>query len=145
MPKIVITEESLSRVVHLIKTWKGKLTWPLLCERVSLILGTGSITRQTLSSYKMIQEAYSEKKIELRNETGTKPSTNTNIDFLLNQIESLEAELESANKTINQYKERFARWQYNAYMNGMRVETLDDAHEMLDKPLVSIDRRTGGN
>ncbi len=145
MPKIVITEQNISKVVKLLNTWKGKLTWLLLCEKVSTMLEVDNVTRQALSSYKDIQEAYSTRKEQLRNSNETSKQINTNTEYLLNQIDSLEAELAIANKTIENYKQRFVRWQYNAYQHGIRVESLDDAVEMLNKPLIEINRRTGGS
>jgi predicted RNase H-like nuclease (RuvC/YqgF family) len=145
MPKIVITEQNISKVVKLLNTWKGKLTWLLLCEKVSKMLEVDNVTRQALSSYKDIQEAYSNKKEQLRDNNEPSKLKNTNTEYLISQINSLEAELAIANKTIETYKQRFVRWQYNAYHHGIRVESLDDAVEILNKPLIEINRRTGGS
>ena len=49
MPKIVITAENISEVLHLIETWKGKLSWPLLCEEVMVMLQLDDVSRQALS------------------------------------------------------------------------------------------------
>lgn len=145
MPKIVITEQNISKVVKLLNTWKGKLTWLLLCEKVSKMLEVDNVTRQALSSYKDIQEAYSNKKEQLRDNNEPSKLKNTNTEFLISQINNLEAELAIANKTIENYKQRFVRWQYNAYLLSIRVESLDDAVEILNKPLNEINRRTGGS
>ncbi|APR65992.1 hypothetical protein CN03_03045 [Thalassolituus oleivorans] len=147
MPKIVITEETMSKVLKLILTWRGKLTWTLLCERVSEILEIDNITRQTLSSYQEIQAAYSQRKEQLRNSDSEEANKkkNTNAEYLLNKIDGLEAELTIARTTIEKYKQQFVRWQYNAYLHGIRMESLDDAIEMLENPLVEINRRTGGS
>lgn len=66
MPKIVVTNENISDILHLIDTWKGKLTWPLLCNEVKAMLGLEDVTRQALSGYKEIQEAYTARKQSLR-------------------------------------------------------------------------------
>jgi predicted nuclease with TOPRIM domain len=145
MPKIVITEQNISKVVRLINTWKGKLTWSLLCEKISTMLEIDHVTRQTLSSYKDIQEAYSQRKEKLRDNDEPSRQVNTNTEYLLNQIEILKSELATAEQTIESYKQRFIRWQYNAYQHGVRVDSLDDAVEMLDKPLIEINRRMGGS
>ncbi|EGR0748943.1 hypothetical protein BBM24_04880 [Vibrio parahaemolyticus] len=145
MPKIVITSKSMPDVLHLIETWKGKLTWPLLCEEIMAQLQIDGVTRQTLSSYKEIQEAFTARKQHLRESPITQmPPTDSNVEYLQNQIESLEAELKKANKTIERYKQRFVLWQYNAYKHGVRIDSLDDAVDMLDQPLIEIKRRTGG-
>lgn len=145
MPKIVITSKSMPDVLHLIETWKGKLTWHLLCEEIMAQLQIDGVTRQTLSSYKEIQEAFTARKQHLRESPITQmPPTDSNVEYLQNQIESLEAELKKANKTIECYKQRFVLWQYNAYKHGVRIDSLDDAVDMLDQPLIEIKRRTGG-
>jgi predicted RNase H-like nuclease (RuvC/YqgF family) len=145
MPKIVITAENIPEVLHLIETWNGKLTWPLLCEDIMVMLELDNVTRQALSGYKAIQEAYTARKQYLReNKNAEVQPVNSNIEYWQNQVESLEAELKRANKTIEMYKQRFVLWQHNAYIHGVRMESLDDAVEMLDKPLTEIKRRTGG-
>ncbi|MFV8463499.1 hypothetical protein ACNO7T_20295 [Vibrio campbellii] len=149
MPKIVITENNILDVVSLIDTWQGKLTWPLLCERVTELLGLkgGAVTRQTLSSYKSIQEAYTAKKQKLRETPETTPravDTDEYVKFLESQVKSLNIELERALELNERYKQRFVQWQYNAYVNGLRIDSLDDAIDMLERPLQEIKRRTGG-
>lgn len=145
MPKLVITSKSMPDVLHLIETWKGKLTWDLLCEEVMLQLQIDGVTRQTLSSYKKIQEAFTARKQHLSESPITEmPPTDSNVEYLQNQIKSLEVELKQANKIIERYKQRFVLWQYNAYKHGVRIDSLDEAAEMLDQPLIEIKRRTGG-
>ncbi|MGF1746187.1 MULTISPECIES: hypothetical protein [Vibrio] len=145
MPKMVITSKSMPDVLHRIETWKGKLTWPLLCEEIMALLQIDGVTRQTLSSYKEIQEAFTARKQYLREKATTETvPANSNMEYLQNQVESLEAELKKANKTIERYKQRFVLWQYNAYKHGVRIDSLDEAVEMLEQPLIEIKRRTGG-
>ena len=43
MPKILVTEERLEDIIMLIKTWEGKLTWELLCHKVSELLNVKNI------------------------------------------------------------------------------------------------------
>jgi len=63
MPKIVITEKNLPNILGLINTWEGKLTWELLCQKVAIMIDVkGGVQRQSLSSYKDIQDAYSRRK-----------------------------------------------------------------------------------
>lgn len=145
MPKIVVTEENIKEIVGLIDTWNGKLSWPLLCEKVKVMLGLSKVTRQTLSSYDVIQKAFTNRKEHLR---GAKqiapPPQSTNVAFLQNQVDTLNAELNRANTTIDKYKQRFVLWQYNAYRHGIRIDSLEDALEMLEQPLIELKRRTGG-
>lgn len=145
MPKIVVTNENISDILHLIDTWKGKLTWPLLCNEVKAMLGLEDVTRQALSGYKEIQEAYTARKQSLRETPSEKKrSEDSNVEYWKNQVEGLEAELVRANNTITKYKQRFVLWQHNAYKHGIRIDSLDDAIEMLEQPMTAIKRRTGG-
>ncbi|MFB2761803.1 hypothetical protein ACE012_20160 [Shewanella xiamenensis] len=145
MPKIVVTNENISDILHLIDTWKGKLTWPLLCNEVKAMLGLEDVTRQALSGYKEIQEAYTARKQSLRETPSEKKrSEDSNVEYWKNQVEGLEAELVRANNTIAKYKQRFVLWQHNAYKHGIRIDSLDDAIEMLEQPMTAIKRRTGG-
>lgn len=144
MPKIVITAENITDIVHLIDIWKGKLTWPLLCEEVIKILELDSVTRQALSSYEIIQKAFTARQVALRKEIPDVPKKNSDVEYLHNQILSLEAELKRAEMKIEAYVQRFILWQHNAYINGIRMDTLDDAKVMLEQPLIEIKRKTGG-
>lgn len=147
MPKVVITSETLPIVLSLIDTWKGKLTWDLLCDKVSLALGIkDGVQRQSLSSYKDIQIAYSQKKTELRKAKSSSETTDSdvNIEYMERKIAALTSELSRVKKINDAYKQRFVLWQYNAYKHGIRIESLDDAVDMLEKPLVELRRRTGG-
>jgi hypothetical protein len=146
MPKIVVTKENISEILHVIDTWQSKLTWPLLCDEVKAMLELDDLTRQGLSGYKEIQEAYTARKQLLREKPVTAASPkDSNVEYWKNQVEGLEAELERANQTIEKYKQRFVLWQQNAYKHGIRMDSLDDALEMLEKPMTEIKRRTGGS
>ncbi|MEZ8230874.1 hypothetical protein AB6C58_19070 [Vibrio splendidus] len=146
MPKIVITPETLPDVLNLINEWEGKLTWPLLCSQVALDLGISGVQRQSLSAYKEIQEAYTKKKEALRAPVEPTVAFNQNVseDYLLGKIAALEVEVKRLEALNETYKHRFILWQHNAYKNGIRVDSLDDAIDMLEKPLVQLKRSTGG-
>lgn len=146
MPKLVITSKNLPDILHVIENWKGKLTWPLLCEKLTVLLNIDGVTRQALSGYKEIQNAYTTRKQLLREGTVVEiKHADSNIEYFRNQVEILEAELKKSQITIERYKQRFVKWQYNAYLHGVRMETLDDVIDVLEKPLIEIKRRTGGS
>ncbi|PMH39905.1 hypothetical protein BCU68_07365 [Vibrio sp. 10N.286.49.B3] len=146
MPKVVITAETLPDVLDLINNWQGKLTWSLLCEQVALQLGIDGVQRQSLSAYKEIQNSYTEKKEALRTpvEPVATPSYNVDAEYLLGKISALEAEVKRLESLNDAYKQRFILWQHNAYKNSIRIDSLDDAIDMLEKPLIQLNRSTGG-
>ena len=147
MPKLVVTKDSLPVVLTLINTWEGKLTWELLCEQIAMQLDIeGGVQRQSLSSYKEIQEAYSLRKevLKKKKENPPVPSSNVTMEYLQNKVAALEAENVLLREKNEAYKQRFVLWQYNAYMKDIRIDTLDDAIDMLEKPLTELTRRTGG-
>ncbi|HHQ4482920.1 TPA: hypothetical protein ACSP1H_003447 [Aeromonas veronii] len=139
MPKIVITQNNIESVLKLVRMWQGKLTWDLLCEKVASELGVESIERQSLASYSAIQEAYSKKKEELREKKENTPTDYT-LEYLKNKVASLEDDVARLTEMNKKYKERFVLWQHNAYINGMRVDKLDDAVVVLSKPLPALNR-----
>lgn len=146
MPKLAITSKNFPEILHVIEHWKGKLTWPLLCEKLALLLGIDGVTRQALSGYKEIQDAYTARKQQLRETPVIEVKhTDSNIEYLRNQVEILELELKKSQELIARYKQRFVKWQYNAYLHGIRMDTLDDVHDMLEKRLIEVKRRTGGS
>lgn len=148
MPKIVVTPESHPLVISIINAWEGKLTWDLLCEKVSLALNIkDGVQRQSLSSYKEIQVAYSQKKIAQREAKLSSAVVNDDVDveYLKRKIAIINAELARVNKMNEAYKQRFILWQYNAYKLGIRMESLDDAINKLEAPLTELSRKTGGS
>jgi len=147
MPRIMLTEDTIPEILILIDTWKGKLTWPLLCKEVAATIGVGSIERQSLAAYKEIQAAYTERKEKLRVAGKVVPSSvsdDVTVEFLKKEVEKLKAENARLKEANERYKQRFVLWQYNAYTNGVRVKSLDEASEMLDKPLHRLNRKDGG-
>ncbi len=158
MPKIVITEKNLPHILDLINTWEGKLTWDLLCKEVSIMIDVkGGVQRQSLSSYKDIQDAYTRRKIFLKERSSQPESTedrDVTLEYLIKKVALLESELARLNSLNDAYKQRFIIWQYNAYMHGIRMASIDNfpadsaelkkLQDMLGKPLIEVKRRTGG-
>lgn len=145
MPKLIITEESAKVILRIIDTWSGKLTWELLCEKIAAALDVDSIQRQSLAAYVEIQQHYTKKKEELRNEKQQiPPAGDVSVAFLQKQVRDLKSEVIKLRAVNQNHQERFIRWQYNAYLHGVRISSLDDAVEVLDKPLIAVNRSKGG-
>ena len=134
MPKILITEENLEDIIMLIKTWEGKLTWKLLCSKVSELLNIKSIERQSLSNYPDIQKAFSQQKQKMKEDAKKEPVPNVTMDYLLKQVNNLKAQVQRLEEINERYKQQFIVWQYNAYMHGMTQVTLN-------KPLIAVNRQ----
>ena len=134
MPKILITEENLEDIIMLIKTWEGKLTWNLLCSKVSELLNIKSIERQSLANYPDIQKAFSQQKQKMKEDAKKEPVTNVTMDYLLKQVNNLKAQVQRLEEINERYKQQFIVWQYNAYMHGMTQDTLN-------KPLIAVNRQ----
>ena len=134
MPKILITEENLEDIIMLIKTWEGKLTWKLLCSKVSELLNIKSIERQSLSNYPDIQKAFSQQKQKMKEDAKKEPVPNVTMDYLRKQVNNLKAQVQRLEEINERYKQQFIVWQYNAYMHGMTQDTLN-------KPLIAVNRQ----
>ena len=134
MPKILITEENLEDIIMLINTWEGKLTWNLLCSKVSELLNIKSIERQSLANYPDIQKAFSQQKQKIKEDAKKEPVPNVMMDYLLKQVNNLKAQVQRLEEINERYKQQFIVWQYNAYMHGM-------TQDALNKPLIAVNRQ----
>lgn len=134
MPKILVTEENLEDIIMMIKTWEDKLTWDLLCSKVSELLNIKSIERQSLANYSDIQKAFSKQKQKLKEKAKANPEPNVTMDYLQKQVKNLKAQAQRLEEINERYKQQFIVWQYNAYMHGMTQVTLN-------KPLIAVNRQ----
>ena len=134
MPKILITEENLEDIIMLIKTWEGKLTWNLLCSKVSELLNIKSIERQSLANYPDIQKAFSQQKQKMKEDAKKEPVPNVTMDYLLKKVNNLKAQVQRLEEINERYGQQFIVWQYNAYMHGM-------TEDKLNKPLIAVNRQ----
>lgn len=134
MPKILVTEENLEDIIMMIKTWEDKLTWDLLCSKVSELLNIKSIERQSLANYSDIQEAFSKRKQKLKEKAKANPEPNVTMDYLQKQVNNLKAQVQRLEEINERYKQQFIVWQYNAYMHGM-------TEDKLNKPLIAVNRQ----
>ena len=134
MPKILVTEENLEDIIMMIKTWEDKLTWDLLCSKVSELLNIKSIERQSLANYPDIQGAFSKQKQKLKEKAKANPEPNVTMDYLQKQVNNLKAQVQRLEEINERYKQQFIVWQYNAYMHGM-------TEDKLNKPLIAVNRQ----
>lgn len=143
MPKVTISDDQIEQVAAMLDRWQGELNWDLVTAKVTELFDIkGGVTRQNLSSKELIKIAFQQRKKKLREKAqSVNKNTNTSVEYLQGQIEKLEAELEREKEKVARYEARFVRWQYNAYINGVAVDSLDNAVEMLEQPLHALNRQ----
>lgn len=126
-----LTSKDVSVILGLIDGWEGKLQWEDLCDGVLRVIGTRP-TRQTLSAHERIKAAYNQKKIGLK--SGVLPTKRpASLDLASQRIRSLESENSRLKDENSRLIERFVRWQYNAYKQGLLQEKLDAPMPVVDR------------
>jgi hypothetical protein len=138
MPKNIITEKTLPLALHELDKWSGKLTWDSYAEHLAKVLGEKSISRHTLMSYRVLSEAFNDRKDSIKEAIENKEPDIT-LEYAKKEIEMLEAKVQRLNKKNDKLLQQFVRWQHNAYMTpGVDMAVLN---RQFDKPLPEVDRR----
>src|SRR5699024_7889654 len=106
-----LTDRDILRVVELLDTWNSKLTWERLCDACEAEIGTRP-TRQTLSKFSRVTEAYKACKDRIKNqdEALSVPPT---LKMAAERIERLKRENERLKRENGNLLEQFVVWQYN--------------------------------
>ncbi|MGP5179056.1 hypothetical protein [Psychrobacter aquimaris] len=138
MPKQIITQKSLQVALHELDSWSGKLTWDRYAQQLAKVLGEDTISRHTLMSYKVLVEAFRERKESLK-EAKNSDAPDITIEFAKKQIAMLEAKVKRLESQNEKLLEQFVRWQHNAYM--MPKVDMNLLNQQLDKPLPQVNRR----
>lgn len=138
MPKQIITRKTLKVALHELDNWSGKLTWDMYAKQLAKVLGEDTISRHTLMSYKVLVEAFRERKVSLK-ETKNSKASDITLDFAKKQIAMLEAKVKRLESQNEKLLEQFVRWQHNAYM--MPKVDMKLLNQQLDKPLPQVNRR----
>lgn len=134
MPKKIITKASLPKILRELDRWEGKLTWPLFCERIAKVLGVPSVSKHTMYLYPAITEHFQRRKQDLREQSGSL-NTDFTLDGATRRVAELEVQVKRLEETNSLLLDQFRRWQYNAFVNGVRVDTME-----WDKALPTINR-----
>lgn len=138
MPKQIITQKTLQVALHELDNWSGKLTWDRYAEQLAKVLSEDTISRHTLMSYKVLVEAFRERKGSLK-EAKSSDAPDITLDFAKKQIDMLEAKVRRLESQNEKLLEQFVRWQHNAYM--MPKVDMKLLNQQLDKPLPKVNRR----
>ncbi|WP_133987108.1 hypothetical protein [Pseudodesulfovibrio indicus] len=120
-----LDEKLVNKIVYIIDEWTGKLTWPLIVEAVERSLGW-RYSRQTLSKYSGIKDAYYRKKDQLSGEEFEPVYyTPRQMKKVLDRLERLEKENSRMKKQIEILTGQLAQWAYNANVRGVTKADLD--------------------
>ncbi len=149
MPKPKLSADEIDQIVHLLTSWRGKLTWDLLVDKVTAFLAR-PFTRQALDAHPEISRAFklAKKRIrennDARKDRGFGPEDHEISDkavvalqkeltIALERVDSLSAEVLLLKQEKNAFLETFATWLYNA-RNRMLTE------KDLNLPLPKVER-----
>lgn len=127
MPKIVITISSKKKILNIISGWQAKLSWSLLCERVTKELGLECIvSRHTLLAYEDVKIAFEEKKAWLKEQPfSSSKKDDMQLQDAYSRIDTLEAKVRSLEAEKTALTEQFVRWQYNLYYMSNNMDELN--------------------
>lgn len=134
MAKARLTVEDMERIIGLLISWQGKLSWELLTDKVEIMLKR-PFTRQGLDKQENVRTAFQQAKKRLRSSPKT-PSVSTmsaELALALAKVDSLEAEIIVLKAERSRFNEKFATWQYNARSKGL-------SQADLNMPLPRVDR-----
>lgn len=129
-----LTQEHIATVLDTLDTWRGKLTWDLLLDKLEAVWGY-RYSRFTLATYAKVVDAFAHRKDALR---GTLPvsrgtPTDERVRAAVEQAERFNAKAERIEAENNRLLEQFVTWAQNAESNGVTMD-------MLNKPLPKPDR-----
>jgi hypothetical protein len=130
-----LTDDDVEKIVGLLDGWVGKLTWDRLVEESEAEIGHET-TRQTLSSFFRIKDAFTSKKSGGQGSAKWIPDNvpkPQSLKIATDRIIKLTDENERLKRESRGLMEQFVIWQYNAHIHQL-------SEEQLNKPLPAIDR-----
>lgn len=121
-----LTQEHIATVLDTLDTWRGKLTWDLLLDKLEAVWGY-RYSRFTLASYAEVANAFSHRKDALR---GTLPvsrgtPTDERVRAAMEQAERFKAKAERLEAENNLLLEQFVTWAHNAERKGITMDALN--------------------
>ena len=125
-----LSEQQVTAIVGILDGWAAgtSLTWDALVARTAKRLGV-RVTRQTLARQDPIKLAFQVRKAGLRTEAGAGSDVRP-LEQRLRRLMTEKARLLAENA---RYREKFVRWQYNAYKRSVTEHDLEE-------PLPKVDR-----
>lgn len=135
MPKAKLSPADIDHIVNLLTSWRGKLTWELLVDKVTAVLGR-SYTRQALDAHDAIKRAFdlAKKRARESKHADLMPShIAPELVIALDRVETLRAEVTLLKQERDRYLQTFATWLYNARNRGL-------SERDLNQPLPAVER-----
>lgn len=127
-----LTPDKIEAALDTLDTWRGKLTWDLLLDKLEELWGY-RYSRFTLSSYAKVADAFTLRKKLL---SGTLPSTrgtptDERVRAAVEQANRFKAKAERLEAENALLLEQFVTWACNAERKGI---TMDILNAPLNKP-----------
>lgn len=118
-------------IVGILDGWAGRLTWAGLVDKIEERL-FNRYTRQALDSHEQIKLAFLSRKTSLSPLAPTKRAP-VNLEALEQRLARVEAENARLHGENERLLEQFARWAYNAHLNGLDKSTLNQDLPRVDR------------
>lgn len=136
----VFTKTEIDLIVDKIRTWPGEtINWGDLCASLKDILGRRP-SRQGLSQHEAIQVAFTARKKHLRIQPKQASPMPSSLAVAARRIARLLAEKQELVQQIEQLRERFRTWQYNAHVKDLTEADLDKALPIIDKDVTKSEK-----
>jgi hypothetical protein len=135
VPKPKLSPNDIDHVVNLLTSWRGKLTWDLLVDKVTAVLGR-PYSRQALDAHDSINVAFglAKKRVrEAKPASRGSPETSRELATEQDRVETLRAEVAVLKQQRDAFLETFAIWLYNARNRGL-------TERELNQPLPAVER-----
>lgn len=127
-----LKQADIDAIVDIIRGWpNGKISWEEICEAAANIVGR-TPTRQTLNAHAKIKDAYAAKKSGLKVH-GPRTVMPSSLAVAAQRIARLQAENDELRMMNELLMERFAKWEYNAYKNGVFLQHLEEDLPPIDR------------
>ena len=120
----------MDTIVEMPDGWRAgtKLSWEALINRIARRMATRP-SRQTLARHERIKVAFQTRKAGLHKEAT--PGGNDRV--LAQRLQRVTAENARLREENERYRERFARWQYNAFKRGLKEHHLEESLPEVDR------------
>ena len=135
MAKAKLSVDDVDRIVSILTSWQGKLTWDLLVIKVTAVVGR-PFTRQALDGHAGIKRAFGLAKERAREGKSTvfkSVDISPELATALQRVDNLRSEVILLKHERNSFLETFATWLYNARNRGLTERDLN-------QPLPPVER-----